>query len=301
MRQTTRSPAPRSNQRRKKNQAKRAPDAAAREKEKEHDGSGKSEDEAAAMPAVIRAPIPRPAMRRARHLLQVQHRPAARRLRQEAGAQGAALCVLRSGREPQSYAASHCERQRNDGVEGGGPQELDPPAMGELAASSSSTACVIKAAQGAGPVHAGGADRDRRSERAAASRRGRQPSWRSAQARRDGRPRSSNRDRRRSPSMAEQTGASRRRGGWLWTSAPLEAPNRWPSCSIVDRDDAMELWFGLPCGKASRAREIPEQAGVATAFEDGVEPWEGRRQVQRAGGDSVTATNAVYHSAMVSS
>ena len=65
---------------------------------------------------------------------------------------------------------------------------------------------------------------------------------------------------------------------------------------LLDQDDALELvWFGLPCGTASRAREIQDRQGLPQPLRTVVEPW-GRTDVKFNEQEEtrVTAANAVY-------
>ena len=97
------------NQRRKKNQAKRAADAQGKEKEKEHDGSAKGKGKAAAMPAVLRAPNTTSVDEEGAPICFkfnidgscTAAPPGARCPR------GRHICVLKGCREPHGYVASH--------------------------------------------------------------------------------------------------------------------------------------------------------------------------------------------------
>ena len=69
---------------------------------------------------------------------------------------------------------------------------------------------------------------------------------------------------------------------------------------LLDQDDALELvWFGLPCGTASRAREIQDRPGLPQPLRTVAEPW-GRTDVKFNGQEEtrVMAASAVYRTAL---
>ena len=69
---------------------------------------------------------------------------------------------------------------------------------------------------------------------------------------------------------------------------------------LLDQNDALELvWFGLPCGTASRAREIHDRPGLPRPLRTPTEPW-GRTDVvlDKQEEMRVKAANAVYRTAL---